>query len=66
MEEYYREHVKAGRDKKRLKYPDPSLGAFSVPLTVVDSKGHIVLWYLPGLLSDAQQVSFCSFHNINQ
>jgi hypothetical protein len=57
IEEFYREHVLAGRDKKRIKFPNPSLGAFSDPLTLVDKKGRIVLWYLPDLLSKDQQVS---------
>ena len=57
VEEYYVRHVKGGRDKKRIKFPNPSFGKFSEPLTVVDSKGRIVLWYLPGLLSHEQLVS---------
>jgi hypothetical protein len=56
IEEYYKKHLKAGNDKKRVNFPNPSFGAFSEPLTVVDSKGRIVLWYLPGLLSPEQQV----------
>jgi hypothetical protein len=56
VEDYYWEHVKGGRDKKRKKYPNPQFGDFSAPLTVVDLKGRIVLWYLPGLLSHEQQV----------
>lgn len=56
VEEYYEDHVKGGRDKKRIRFPNPSFGEFSDPLTVVDSKGRIVLWYLPGLLSLEQQV----------
>jgi hypothetical protein len=55
-EEYYREHIKLGRDPKRKRFPNPNFGSFSEPLTVVDSEGHIVLWYLPGLLSEIQQV----------
>jgi hypothetical protein len=58
IEDYYIEHVRGGRDKKRIKFPNPWFGAFSKPLTVVDSKGRIVLWYLPGLLSVEQQVAF--------
>jgi hypothetical protein len=56
IEEYYFEHVKSGRDPRRLRFPNPKFGAFSEPLTVVDCKGRIVLWYLPGLLSISQQV----------
>ena len=56
-EEYYDQHIKRGLDQKRARFPNPSFGKFSEPLTVVDSKGHIVLWYLPGLLSQAQLVS---------
>ena len=55
--EYYEEHIKGGRDKKRIKFPNPQFGSFSSPLTVVDSKGRIVLWYLPGLLSDEEGVN---------
>jgi hypothetical protein len=58
IEEYYLQHVKAGRDKKRLKFPNPQFGSYSEPLTVVDSKGRIVLWYLPDLLSDEDEVNF--------
>lgn len=57
IEDYYLQHVKAGRDKKRVKFPNPLFGAFSEPLMVVDIKGRIVLWYLPELLSVPQQVS---------
>ena len=57
IEEYYLQHIKSGSDPKRLRFPNPQFGAFSEPLTVVDSKGRIVLWYLPGLLSVYQQVS---------
>jgi len=56
IEEYYLEHLKGGRDKKRVLFPNPSFGKFSDPLSVVDKKGRIVLWYLPGLLSEEQQV----------
>jgi len=52
--------VKAGKDKKRVKFPFLSLGKYSEPLTLVDVKGRIALWYLPGLLSHEQQV-FASF-----
>jgi hypothetical protein len=56
VDNYYKEHVKQKRDKKRIKFPNPLFGSFSKPLTVVDVKGWIVLWYLPGLLSTAQKV----------
>jgi hypothetical protein len=58
IEDYYNEHVKGGRDKKRLKFPNPLLGKFSEPLTLVDSKGRIVLWYLPQLVCSEQMVRF--------
>jgi len=48
--------VKGGGDKKRKKFPNPQFGSFSEPLTVVDSKGRIILWYLPGLLSKKEKV----------
>ena len=57
IEEYYRECVKKGKDKKRKRFPNPIFGKKSDPLTVVDSKGRIVLWYLLELLSILQQVS---------
>lgn len=59
-EEYYEKQVKGGRSRSRFQFPNPELGAFSVPLTVVDSKGRIVLWYLPGLMPNHQQVGIYS------
>lgn len=56
VEDYYVEYLKGNRDKNRQKYPNPNFGSHSLPLTVVDSKGRIILWYLPGLLSEKQQV----------
>jgi hypothetical protein len=64
VEDYYRQCVQGGRDKKRVKFPDPQFGSFSEPLTVVDVKGRIILWYLPGLISGQDQVSFFYFHNL--
>jgi hypothetical protein len=64
VEDYYVEHVKGGRDRKRRKFPNPFFGAFSEPLTVVDVKGRIVLWYLPGLLSSRQKVGFVFFQYV--
>ena len=61
VEEYYLEHVKEKKDRNRVKYPNPHFGSFSSPLTVVDSKGRIVLWYLPGLLSEQHQVCILFF-----
>ena len=57
VEEFHQEHVLNGQDKKRIKFPDPLFGKFSDPLTLVDTKGRIALWYLPGLLSKEQKVS---------
>ena len=48
VDEYYSNNIKGGRDKKRIQFPNPQFGSQSKPLTVVDSKGRIVLWYLPG------------------
>jgi len=56
VEQYYLECVKGQKDRKRIRFPNPQFGAFSEPLTVVDSRGRIVLWYLPGLLSQQHQV----------
>jgi hypothetical protein len=41
----------------RVKFPNPEFGAFSTPLSVVDIKGRIVLWYLPGLIPSDRQVN---------
>jgi hypothetical protein len=58
VEEYYSDFVKGKKDQPRTRFPNPQFGAFSEPLTVVDSRGRIVLWYLPGLLSEQHQVRF--------
>jgi hypothetical protein len=58
VEEYH--HKRKQNKNGVVKFPNPSFGAFSEPLTVVDAKGRIVLWYLPHLLSVEQQVSVCS------
>jgi hypothetical protein len=50
VEEYYTKCVKAGRDRKHFEFSNPEFGAFSEPLTVVDLKCRIILWYLPRLL----------------
>ena len=42
--------------KDKSLFPNPNLGLFNVPTTVVDCVGRIVLWYLPGLLPDHIQV----------
>lgn len=47
---------KQNNERAQKKFPNPNFGAFSEALTVVNSKGQIVLWYLPGLLSVQQQV----------
>ena len=56
IEQYYIKCIKAGRDQKHFEFPNPEFGAFSEPLTVVDLKGRIILWYLPGLMPNHQQV----------
>jgi hypothetical protein len=66
IEEYQLQHLKAGKDKKRSRFPNPSFGRFSDPLTVVDAKGRIVLWYLPGLLSEDQQVRVTFFTQLTK
>ena len=55
--DFYKDHVKGHEDMDRITFPNPSLGNYSTPLTVVDNKGRIVVWYLPGILSEEQQVS---------
>jgi hypothetical protein len=54
--DYYEECVVKSRDKRRVRYPNPNFGAMSEPCILVDTKGRIVLWYLPGLLSKKQMV----------
>jgi hypothetical protein len=56
VQQYYSECVQGGNKPASIKYPNPEFGTFCEPLTVVDSKGRIVLWYLPGLLSQQDQV----------
>jgi len=49
VDQYYAECVKGGADKhakNRHRFPNPSLGSYSRPLTVVDIRGQIVLWYI--------------------
>ena len=56
----YLECIKGGAEecaKNLHRYPCPLFGSHAEPLTVVDIRGHIVLWHLPGLLSLQQQVS---------
>jgi hypothetical protein len=57
-EEFYIQVVKGGKDKKREKFPSPEFGFHSKPLIVVDIKGRIILWYLPGLVSIYEEVRF--------
>lgn len=61
VEEYYSVTVKGKKAKGKLAFPKLSLGAFSEPLTIVDAKGRIVLWYLPGLLCSELQASIQSY-----
>lgn len=58
IEEYLEKVVKKGQDKKRVKFPNPKIGRVSVPMTLVDSNGKIILWYLPELLPAQEKVSF--------
>jgi hypothetical protein len=60
-EEFYVQVVKGGKDKNRKKFPSPEFGLHSKPLIVVDIKGRIVLWYLPGLVSISEEVGFGLF-----
>lgn len=62
VEEYFSQKV---QQKKRWPLPIPILGQISEPLTVVDQKGRIILWYLPGLLSNRQQVGGPPLYLIN-
>jgi hypothetical protein len=65
VEDYHRVRVKGGGDRKGKKFPNPQLGSFSEPLTVVDVKGRIVLWYLPGLLSVKEEVNLFLISGLN-
>lgn len=56
IEEYYLECIKGKNNPTRTKFPNPQLGAISEPATIVDSEGHIAIWFLPGLLSNQHQV----------
>ena len=60
IQEYYLEHLKGGRNPHRLRFPNPEFGLQREPLTVVDSQGQVILWYLPGLLSDGLEVGVTS------
>jgi hypothetical protein len=65
-EDYYLKCVKRKGDKKRVKFPNPNFGSLSEPLTVVDAKGRILVWYLPGLLSENDEVCvFLTIHFTN-
>jgi hypothetical protein len=44
------------RTKNLQRFQCPMVGSYDVPLTIVDTKGRIALWYLPQLLSKRQQV----------
>lgn len=48
------------REMERL-FPPPRTELESRPCVVIDCKGRILLWYLPGLLSSRQQVLDTSF-----
>jgi hypothetical protein len=62
IEKYYNKCVKGRQIRDQAEFPDVSLGRRSSPLTVVDSKGRIILWYLPGLLSGPHRVSLAAFN----
>ena len=57
MEKYYNECIKKKNPRNMKDFPHLSLGRKSSPLTVVDSKGRIILWYLPELLEMKHKVS---------
>lgn len=47
----------ASVDQKLMsKFPTPKLGSFEEPMTLVDSCGRILIWYLPGVLDTAANV----------
>jgi hypothetical protein len=49
------EYIKlASHSRSRL--PRPALGHISVPATILDKRGRIILWYLPGILLPSRQV----------
>jgi expansin (peptidoglycan-binding protein) len=57
MEKYYKECIKGKKRRNFENFPKLSLGQKSSPLTVVDKKGRIILWYLPELLENKHKVS---------
>jgi hypothetical protein len=60
VEEYYIECVKTPVEqceRNKYRFPCPFFGRQNQPLTIVDIRGRIVLWYLPDLLSPGQMVS---------
>jgi hypothetical protein len=55
--EEYNSRVVIGKEEGI--FPNLPLKKHSSPLTVVDCKERLILWYLPGLLLKRHQVSFC-------
>jgi len=50
------EQFHAARNKSHKKFPPLSSRLIDKPATIVDCKGRIILWYLPGFLLPARQV----------
>jgi hypothetical protein len=44
-----------------MKFPPQALGHITSPATIVDYKGRIGAWYLPGMLSPEKQASLSIF-----
>src|SRR6202045_2790212 len=58
----WNEEYAAASNSASLKSPTPKLGHIDQPATVVDCKGCIILWYLPGLLLPHHQVNLQIFY----
>ena len=56
------EEYASASNNARPTFPAPKLGCTDQPATVVDCKGRIILWYLPGLLLPHRQVNLQIFY----
>jgi hypothetical protein len=45
--------------KPESEFPPIKLGYIDVPATIVDIKGRIIFWYLPGIILPPHQVCGC-------
>lgn len=47
-------------NKLMSEFPTPKFGPFKTPTTLVDCHGHILIWYLPGVLDSTTNVGYVS------